>query len=380
MDHARLAIIGGGIAGLTLANFLEQAQLDYQLYEAAVDYTPKGLGIWLGINAMQVMRRLGLAEAIYERATHLEALRLMDQKGGLLRQLDLSQFKTLEEQVVCLSRQDLQALLLKGIPTKRLKTGKALQEIDFATQSLTLTFTDGHRSTCDLLIGADGLKSRVRQLLFPTYRLRPNAARCFRGIACLRLPESFRRAGNEVWAGGDLFGFCHIQPEEVFWWSIKQQPKAEIRTLQDIQDAMAHFPEIVEQIIAATDVRSRLHAAELPRLPFLKRHAERRICLLGDAANAMRPNLGQGGSMAIESAYYLANCLMQTPDSESAFIQYEKQYRSKLHWVKQQSAWVGRLSALSHPVIVGLRNLGLRLTPANVAAWQLASIYRLKSV
>jgi 2-polyprenyl-6-methoxyphenol hydroxylase-like FAD-dependent oxidoreductase len=138
----------------------------------------------------------------------------------------------------------------------------------------------------------------------------------------------------------------------------------------------ASFPAPVPELVAATDVE-RMLRTDMYDLAALPAWGRGRVVLLGDAAHATTPNLGQGGAQAIEDAYVLAEQLAANARPEDAFAAYQRIREPKARMVVDTSRRLGRIVHLGNPLARGLRNAALRLTPAVVARKQMEALYSL---
>ena len=378
----KIGIIGGGIAGLTVANFLEFHKIPYKIYESSIDYNPKGLGIWLGINAMQVFRKIKIADKIYTKGKKLSYLNLIDDRGKILNNVNLKSIIKTDENVVCLMRKDLQKILLENIPKSRFIMQKKLINLYKTNKKTNVFFQDGNKIELDAVIGCDGINSHVRKSIFPLTKLTENSKVCFRGISNINLSPPFLQSGNEVWSSGSLFGFCEISKDHIFWWGVKKRGKNSINSINTIKDVsllFSNFPSIVKSIISATTSIDNIHITALPNLDYLNSYYKNNICLVGDSATAMLPNLGQGGSIAIESAYYLSKIIIENTetDFEIIFKRYNNFIKPKTSFVKRSSSVIALLSEIETKILAKIRNVIIKVTPKLISNLGLKKIYKL---
>ena len=377
----KILIIGGGIGGLSTAIALKQRAIDYQIFEAAPELKPVGAGIWMAPNALQVLDRLGLAEAVKARGWRLQEARITDQKGRLLSAIDGSGVEARYGHGLCaIHRGRLQQVLLDALDKDRIQTGKRLRSILQTPETVQAIFEDGSTATGDVLIGADGIHSPSRRSLFGDIPLRYSGQTCWRGVARLKLPDALSAQGHEMWGqrAGLRIGFSHIHPEEVYWYVSLATPPANQNLSNDkslLEALVAEFPETARQVIAAADAASIIRT-DLFDLKPIPAWYEGRVVLLGDAAHATTPNLGQGGSQAIEDAWVLADALARFARPADAFGHYQQVRMPKAQRIVQTSYQIGRLSNLGGRWATGLRNTLLRLTPRSVNDRQLEFLYR----
>ena len=177
-------IIGGGIGGLTAAVALRQRGLDVEIYEAAPELRPVGKGIWVPTNAMQVLASLGLDEPVRRAGWELERIQLRDFADGLLQDYDLGPVrKEFGHTTVSIHRAALVETFAAALPAGSLRLGRRCTAILPDDGGVTVRFADGDEARGDVLIGADGVHSVVREAIFPGVPLRYSGVTCYRGVA-----------------------------------------------------------------------------------------------------------------------------------------------------------------------------------------------------
>lgn len=374
-------IIGAGIGGLTTAIGMRQRGLDAVVYEATPELRPVGAGIQVPPNAMQVLQRLGLAEAVQQAGVPLRQAEIVDAHQGLLQRVELG---AAERQYgfpnVAIHRARLHSVLLGALDQRQVQLGKACQSVEQTAEGVQVCFSDGSTSQADIAIGADGLRSIVRQHLFPNVQLRYSGQSSYRAIAPCTLPDAFEGVGQEIWGPGCRFGFAAIAPGEVYWYATVDAPAGE----QDAPGSakarlvklFAAFPPPVPVMLQATPEAHILRTDMFDFMPIPSWHSGR-IVLLGDAAHATTPNLGQGGAQAIEDGYVLAQCLAQHQQPTYAFAAYEAVRRKKAALVVKRSWQLGKITHWQHPLARAARNALVRATPASATARQFEALYRL---
>lgn len=366
MPH--IAIVGGGIGGLCTAIALRQRDIDVHVYEAAPALEPVGAGIWVPSNAMQVLDRLALSEPVARAGMALERIELCDADGLTLQQVDLNDVqRTFGHTTISIHRSALQQALVDHLAPEVLHLGKTCTAVEERKRTVRMHFDDGTHVETPVLIGADGLRSTVRDFVVPGARLRYTGQTCYRGIADLQLSLSSRRAAREIWGPGHRFGFSAIGEGAVYWFAPLDAPAGRKRppttVKRDLFRRYASFPEPVPAILDHTPVDTILRT-DLYDVPPLDRWWHGRVVLIGDAAHAATPNLGQGAAQAMEDAYVLAAALARYDDPREAFAEYEATRMQKAKRVVHQSWRLGTIAHLKNPMARRLRNLVMRHTPA----------------
>jgi salicylate hydroxylase len=315
----RIAVIGGGIGGLTAALSLRQAGFAVDVYEQAPELTQIGGGINMGPNAVRILRRLGLAagldrEGVRPLSTHQRRW----QNGRTLQRAPLN---PLCEELygaphITIHRADLLDVIASGFPAENIHLGHRLIGLESKGEGIEAWFENGARITADILVGADGINSTVRAALFGEEALVFAGCVAYRGLVPVeRITDLALETGNQSWVGpgahlvhypvsrGRLLNF-------VGWTEHDEWNREDWTDRATVARALAAFegwhPQ-VRRIISAADTC--FIWALFDRDPLL-RWSLGRTTLLGDACHPMYPFMGQGAAQAIEDGAALAACLV----------------------------------------------------------------------
>lgn len=372
----KATIIGAGIGGLTTAIALQQRGIEVEIFESTDEFKKVGAGIVLAFNAMQVFKRLGIAEKILRTGVPLKEMRVSNVKANRLAGSDLKALGVHYDVMAAgIHRAALHQVLLDALPNVSIHLNKKLKQLNQKEQ-IHLEFEDGTRHTTDLLIGADGVKSAVRQAIFPNSELRWSGQLCWRGIAKFKLPAEWQARTNESVGEGKRFGWVPVDNETVYWYACINNKAGEKYAVSDMKSLYQHFNPLVGKLLDATP-KDKIITNELgDMLPLSKWHTNN-IVLMGDAAHATTPNMGQGANQAVESAWTLAKCIAEEQDLEQAFVKYRALRYQKAHQVIKMSWQVGQLMHLSNPLLCFLRDLMFRMVPNFVNERQMRKLYDL---
>jgi 2-polyprenyl-6-methoxyphenol hydroxylase-like FAD-dependent oxidoreductase len=380
----KAAIIGAGIGGLTTAIALQQAGIDFEIFEAAPELKPVGAGIVMASNAMQVFQRLGIEKRIMEAGLEIVNAYGVDQSFKLISGL------AVKEKVAPLygigsyafHRGRLQQVLLSAIDSKKIHLTKKLTSLNQDNQKVSLNFEDGSVAESDLVIGADGIKSVVRKILFGEVPLRYSGQTCWRGMTKFTLPADKKFSSYEMWGKqkGMRFGFVPTAPDEVYYFTTffanangRDEPGQLKHSLLQKYSA---FGEIPMQLIKSTPEENIIRS-DINDFKPIQRWSEGPVALLGDAAHATTPNLGQGGCQAVEDAYVIAKCLKTNASIEKGFVQYQNiRYQKAVH-VVNLSWGFGKMTNIDNPFLQLLRNGFMKMMPESMAIKQLDKILKL---
>lgn len=372
----RIAIIGGGITGLSTALALNKLGWKASVYERAVSINEIGAGIWLQPNAMQVLDWLGLKEQIIERGALLDKMEITTPDLVPVKKIKQAVVQDAHgNQTVAIHRAKLQQLLLETAQQHLdIHLGHAYVSHQQGSGKLSIQFS--HASVeADVLLGCDGIHSAVRRHIDPEASLRYTNQVCWRGISNYPLSSELKNKGKEVWGNGVRFGFSNIADDQVYWFAVaKKSLQTEQMDLEDLPDLFEGFaPEILDMIARTKSV----HKAELSDLDRLDTWHQGNVCLLGDAAHATTPNMGQGACQGIEDAYYFANYLHQIRDPQQAFRTFEKNRRRKVDYVVNNSWRFGH--AAHHPIGRSFMKVLMKLTPESVLSKQMNRLYAVEA-
>jgi salicylate hydroxylase len=323
----RIAVIGGGIGGLTAALSLRQAGFDVDVYEQAPELTQIGGGINMGPNAVRILRRLGLAagldrEGIRPLFTHQRRW----QDGHTLQRAPLN---PLCEELygaphMTLHRADLLDVIAACFPAERIHLGHRLIGLEDKGRCTEAWFESGARITADVLVGADGIHSAVRASLFGQEA--PVFAGCvaYRGLVRVeRIADLGLEIGSQSWVGPGAH-FVHYFVSRgrllnfVGWTEHDEWNREDWTDRATVARALAAFEDWhpqVRRIIAAADTCFIWALFDRDPLP---RWSIGRTTLLGDACHPMYPFMGQGAAQAIEDGAALAACLLAAGNADPA--------------------------------------------------------------
>ena len=375
----KISIIGAGIGGLTTAIALKQKGFEVEIFEASEDFGKAGSGINLAINAMQVFKRLGLYEEIAALGNHTNSLRLTDEKLNTITNVSLLNSEKIHQvKAFAIHRATLHTILVNRLQDVKIHLGKRLKSLTQTENEVNFEFEDGTAYTSNLIIGADGIHSVVRKAIFDNTTLRLAKQVCWRGIVKIETLQKYQTQLTELWGRGKRFGFVHINEDEVYWYALanyKTDYKTEFSN-SDLEELFSDFSPIVQSIISKTDKKSIIINEMMDLKPISSWHNQH-VCLIGDAAHATTPNLGQGACQAIESAYVLATCLAIEKNTELAFHKYEKIRKKNAEKIVNTSWSVGKMAHLENKYLLFFRNKMMRLIPDKITEKQSTSIYKL---
>jgi len=370
-------IIGAGIGGLTTAIALKQKGFNFHIYEQSEKIKFVGAGIILANNAMQVFDQLGLKKVIEENGQPISALNITNGKLKVLSTINLTHFEKKHPiKNIAIHRGTLQELLIEHLGHHTIELNHKLNTIKQSDHGQVLQFENGKNIESQQIIGSDGLNSIVRQQLFPNNKIRNAKQVCWRGITHYSLPLKFRHELNEVWAKNARFGFVQIAENTVYWYLLKtfKTHRGEHK-LDGLSAAFKNDAPLLMALIDSTE-KSKIHEAEISDLKPTKTWYNQNACLIGDAAHAATPNMGQGACQAIEDAFTLTACLNKFAPYE-AYKTYQNLRIKKAHSVVNDSWKIGKIAHLSNPFLTTLRNQMMRMTPSKIGQNKTEQLFKL---
>jgi 6-hydroxynicotinate 3-monooxygenase len=343
----RIAVIGAGLGGTTLAAMLAKAGHQVTVYEQASALTPIGAGIHLGPNLMAVMRSLGIEHALVRAGNLPDAWVSRDaQSAETLFRLPFDEARY-GAPYVTIHRGIFHELLIDTVPAESFALDKRLVELNETAGGIELCFADETRATADIVVGADGVNSRVRELLLGSERPRYTGNVCYRAhFPTTALGSDVRLDDVTKWWGDHhrsvMVYFMNDRRDMVYF--VADVPQTEWTPERswvdgDVAELRAAFEDChprLRQIVGAADEATKWAMFERDPLPLWSRD---RIVLLGDACHPMRPHMGQGAAMAIEDGAVLARCLIADGnDYRHAFTSYEASRHERASAVQTESS------------------------------------------
>ena len=375
----RIAVVGGGIGGLSAALALGREGLGASVFEQAPALLEVGAAIAVWPNAFRVLERLGLGGEVLARAGRIGRALWLGRDGTPYKQFS---FPETGSPAVALHRADLQSALRRALPEGSLHLGKTFEGYDVEGDGLRLRFADGTEVRCDVVVGADGLHSRVRAQLLggdadggePVYR----GYSVWRGVTRLEHAALPPGTALEVYGEGRRFGVGPVGLGRTGWWATANEPEGTPEPPSEHGPKLSRLFEgwcaPVGELIEATPSESIIRSAAYDR-PASPAWGRGRVTLLGDAVHPMTPNLGQGGCMAVEDAAVLARCLAGYREAEDALRAYESRRRARADAVARYSRFYGAVGQWESRAATRLRARLLSSVPESAGRRLLSLVF-----
>lgn len=357
----QISIIGAGIGGLTLGNVLKQHNLDFTIYESAPEIKPVGAGIMMAVNAMQIFDTLGLKDKIVSRGNKIQGIFITDEK---LKTISTTNVLALEKKFnscnVAIHRAELQNILAENLSFENIKLNHSLSEIQ-KKENYQLEFENGFQTESKIVFGADGIHSKIRNQVLNTGTIRNARQKCWRGLTDFDLPEKYNHQALEIWGKGKRFGFVKISKNKVYWYALVNENK--FKNNLDLSETFKDFDSLVLEMVESTKQENIILNDIIDLSPIPEWYAEN-LCLIGDAAHATTPNMGQGGCQSVEDAYVIGKLLETTGNFNSVFKEFQKIRRQKVDMIVKNSWTIGKISQWEKGN--AFRNAFIRLIPDNL--------------
>jgi FAD-dependent urate hydroxylase len=339
MYNLKAIIIGAGIAGLTTGIALRRMGYTVEIYEKTSKLRPAGAGISLWSNGIKVLNWLGLGDAIAQIGGEMNEMEYRTHTGELLSHINLQPlFQKVGQRPYPVSRTDLQELLLNAFGKDQVKLKSRCVAVEENEDSVSAIFEDGSQATGDLLIGADGVHSTVR-----AYVAGKEIDSCYADYVNWNgiVPASPDLAPPDSWmiyvGEGKRASMMPISDNRFYFFF--GAPMAKGTTVEptqrqdELRELFTGWCTPVQNLIEQINPHE-TNRLEIGDLDPLEKIVKGRVALIGDAAHATTPTLGQGGCQAMEDAEILTRYLITTnisvPDALQRYETARKQHTADL--------------------------------------------------
>jgi FAD-dependent urate hydroxylase len=328
MKDLSIIVIGAGIGGLSAGISLREAGFRVRIFERAAVALPLGAGVCMWPNGAKALNALGLGQILADITPELTAVQYREANGNVLCEIPLGPLiEAVGQRPYPVSRPDLHAALLARFGTQDVTFGAECVGVEQDEEGVVASFADGSHKRADLLVGADGIRSVVRLSVVGAVSLRyayvtwvgttPTDTKLNpKDIFTMYVGER-KRVGLQPISGDRLYFFFEAPidhcPENADVNELRSLFKNWTTTIHHLIDRLPTAPNC----LAVHD------------LDPLGRFVNGRVILLGDAAHASTPTLGQGGAQAVEDAFVLARHLKTSTTLEGALDRYDTERRTR---------------------------------------------------
>lgn len=371
MKGKKVLIVGAGIAGPALAIELIKQGAQVSIIESRTEnQIQEGLFIGISPNGLNILKELVDISYIYDEYCS-GSLRFLNAKGKLIANLDSSyQLEQYGIESIQVKRSAITRLLHDKLTSLgcAIKYDCQLESIDEVGEKIYAHTTNGVLGDFDLLIGADGIHSKCREIVFPIAP-KPTYTELLSTGAIVAIPDwqDKTKAINMTFGKKAFFAFATSNKGEVWWFNNfyqkkepdrrKTNPNLQNKIKTELLELHKEDHDKILQIITATD---ELFAYPIYDMPLLAKWHTKKICLIGDAAHAISPHTGQGASLALEDSSILAKCLLKYPDTELSFSVYQELRQERVAKIVSQARKIGKSKSKANPLATFFRDIFLK--------------------
>ncbi|GGL05398.1 FAD-dependent monooxygenase [Nocardia jinanensis] len=361
----RAVVVGAGIAGLTAAIALRQRGWQVEVLERAAAVEAAGSGLSLWPNGLRGLDVIGVGAEVREQSLAATEGGMRDTAGRWLSRTDIAELRDRYGDLVVIHRTRLSEILHDALGTVP-RFGCPVDAVEFTAHGVRVRHSAG-TTEADLVLGADGINSTIRTALWP--RARPPIYAGYTAWRTIVVPAGPVDSGGETLGRGQRVGIAPLRDGRVYLFATANLPAGQHSPgdeLGEVRRRFGSWHDPIPALLDAADPEAILRH-DIYELPPLRTYIRERAVLLGDAAHAMTPNLGQGANLAVEDAVTLAALLDRIPDIPTALAEYDRVRRARVRPLARLSRRMGTALQLALPAATPVRNAVLRLTPDSAA-------------
>ena len=358
----RVLIVGGGVAGLTLCGLLERRGFQPTLIERAPEFGNVGYVIVVWPSGSRILKGLGLYERLREQGCAFTRYNISNYRGKVINSYTIDSVVEKYGPIISIYRPDLIDILTGAVRGDSVRMNTTVVSLSDTDEGVETVFSDGSEEIYDLVVGCDGIRSRIRENVFGGIPLRYSG---MSGWGFWVNPDICASEGIiEYWGRGRFLGMWPTRGRLAVFTSVKR--KSGVRDsvdtrIESVRRNFAEFGGVVPEILRGLDDPRDIYYDEYNDLR-MDRWSCGRVVLVGDSVHAILPNAGAGVSMAMESAAVLAEelCRTDSVNLPHAFRQYESRRKSRVNKVQNQSRIMGKFMYTESGVLSSVRDYLVR--------------------
>jgi 2-polyprenyl-6-methoxyphenol hydroxylase-like FAD-dependent oxidoreductase len=364
-QNGRVMIVGAGIGGLAAAVALERAGRDVVVFEQMDELKEWGAGFTMNSNAVSAVREIGLDKAVEEQGAELRRFVHHTSTGKVLTEWPTVRIaEAVGAPIIGIGRPHVQRILADALGDTEIRFGHQCVGVEQTEDGVTARFANGAEESGSVLVGADGSRSTVRPIYDQTERVYSGYTTWLAYADFTDFPE----ATHGQWYGRKLILGAHpIGGGKTYWYVGWTAPPGgqDTDAKQTVLDLLGDWADPLPALLQATDPRN-IARSDIYYLPRRESWGQGRVTLLGDAAHAMVPALGQGACQAIEDGVILARYLGSADDEAGALRAYEHERIERTWPMVKRARFLGRVMQGDNAGIGVFRNNFFRFSPTKV--------------
>lgn len=348
MKNQPVNIVGGGIAGMTIAMTLKKLGVDYHLFEKNISLNYEDVGLGISANIFPILKSLDIFNETKMIGSFIQKFHFVDKKGRNLKTFQL------KNPALSVRRSSFYKMIADKLEEDKVQLGKIIDPSDFKKS--------------EIVIYANGIDSNIRNERHPSIHLRDSQQSLWRGISNIKLPEKYKNAYHDFLGENSRFAIIHTGDNFYSWYLVKEFNKTsnlEITSKKDVKNLMTGYPEVIQKVIENSSgvFYSRLMDINPKWRKNIKWHFDSSI-LIGDAIHPTTPNMANGACLAIEDGFLLGNLLVENSSVEKAFEIFQREREKKINKKVVNQSWVfGKSMHWSSKIMTWLTKKVIQITP-----------------
>jgi len=371
IDQTSVLIVGGGIAGLTLAHILAKSGMVVDLIEQKSRLHTSQAGILLNQETLSVYKELGLYKEVTQEGNPLTQVEVRSISDRTITHFKLDSSLPSHQHPVALSRQVFYNILVAHLSVRQVLLNTSIKSIQQDVDQVDVIFSTGEKRIYSLVVGADGAQSPVRSLVFGSRRALFSGYYGWQWMTRSDNSESAQQV-TEYWGQGNRLGKVPLAKGEAYIYGFFKGPRRLDYPPHAwpalLKEQFSDFPPRIQALVNQVSLPGQVHLTPMMQVN-MARWYKGRVVLIGDSAHALTPNLGQGAALAISDAAALAKHLLFASSFDRAVALYNNEQIFRVQRVQAFSKLSGLVAQIDNPFFARIRNTILRWAPSRMVAY-----------